>query len=153
MKRQTLQLTALALPTFFAAVVAADPVALAPSDMPSPLTPEKRAEQAGAYSINDRTGSVAYSYKFTLPPARGMGAELGLTYSSAGSVRGDVAQGWSLSPLPVIRRDVLRETDSTARYTAAFGGAIDQLVPAPGDVTALGGRPYRAQIEQNFVRY
>ena len=153
MKRSLLRFLALVLPTFIAAIGAADPTALAPSDLQSPTPPEKRAEQAGAYSINDRTGTAAYNYKFALPPARGMGAELGLSYSSAAAVRGDVAQGWSLSPLPVIRRDVAREPDSTMRYTANFGGAIDQLVPAPGDVTALGGQPYRAQLEQHFVRY
>jgi RHS repeat-associated protein len=153
MKRNVLRALALIVPTFIAAVGAADPTALAPTDMPSPTPPEKRAEQAGAYSINDRTGTAAYNYKFSLPPARGMGAELGLSYSSAGAIRGDVAQGWSLSPLPVIRRDVAREADTTMRFTASFGGAIDQLVAAPGDVTALGGRPYRAQLEQHFVRY
>src|SRR5262249_55900726 len=100
------------------------------------------------------TGTVSYTYKFTLPPARGVAPELGLVYSSAGSVRGDIAQGWSLSPLPAIRRDVTREPTAGERaYTAYFGGSVQELVRVSGDETAGGGTAYRAKLDRDFTRF
>src|SRR2546426_11294054 len=113
-------------------------LAVAASAAPDPLEPievseprsQPRAEEAGSVAVQTRTGAASYTYKFTLPPARGVGAELSLTYSSSGSIRGSIAQGFDLAPVPVIRRDVARETATSGlQYTASFGAAIQELVP------------------------
>src|SRR5262249_49775580 len=74
-----------------------------------------------------------------------------LTYSSAGAVRGDIAQGWSLGPLPVIRRDVSRDRRlgvPDVRYTIYWDGA-NELVPVPGDERELpSSEPYRVRVEK-----
>src|SRR5687768_7376468 len=77
--------------------VLAAPTDLTPTDINGPKL-EPRAEEAGAYSVNTRTGSAGYTYTFNLPPARGVAPELALTYSGSGPIRGEVAEGWSLTP-------------------------------------------------------
>src|SRR5262245_18079432 len=43
-------------------------------------------DETGAYSVNTRTGSAGYRYAFQLPPARGAGPELALSYTSSGAI-------------------------------------------------------------------
>jgi hypothetical protein len=79
--------------------------------------------------------------------------------SSSGPTRGDIAQGWTLNPVAVVRRDVQRETTPGVHmYTAHFGGAIRELVPVNGDPAdaAVPGQTiqtYRARIDDDFTRF
>jgi hypothetical protein len=123
-----------------------------PSDVATPNL-GRRAEELGADSVNSRTGAASYSYAFTLPPARGVGATLGLSYSSSGAVRGDVAAGWTLGPIMSISRDVSRERDATPVFVGMLGGGPEELVATPSDQTASGGTAYRARIDRNFTRF
>ena len=159
--RQRIRTACLAASLLLTTVVLAEPTNLTPTDINGPKF-DPRAEEAGAYSVNERTGTVGYSYKFKLPPGRGVMPSLGLTYSSAGSVRGGVAQGWDLSPVASIKRDTSRETDGTVsivgvapggQYTASVGGAITELIQANADHTANGGIPYRAKVDSSFMRF
>jgi hypothetical protein len=68
-------------------------------DLRSPGAQQLRSEDAGAFSVG-KNGAASYSYGFKLPPARGFGPSLTLSYSSHGAVRGDIAQGFSLGPFP-----------------------------------------------------
>lgn len=140
----------------------------APTDVgaPDPASPgaqQLRSEDAGAFSVG-KNGAASYSYAFRLPPARGFAPSLTMNYSSHGGVRGDIAQGFSLGPIPVIRRDVQREgvpgqgRYGPTEYTAFFGGSVSELVVATGDVTylppgATSVTPYRARIDHDFTRF
>src|SRR5436190_220936 len=136
----------------------AAPTDVGAPDLASPGAQQLRSEDAGAFSVG-KNGAASYSYAFKLPPARGFAPSLTLSYSSHGSVRGDIAQGFSLGPIPVIRRDVQREgSNGPPEYTAFFGGSISELVAAPGDVTylppgATSVTPYRARIDHDFTRF
>src|SRR5262245_46465613 len=127
---------------------AADPTALTTGDVFGPgfsITPTTL--------VNGRNGAATYSYSFALPPSRGPGPVFSLVYTSNASARSDVAEGWTLSAAPAIRRDVTREASANDRaYVTDFGG-MRELVPTPGDVPALGGAPYRARIDTDFTRF
>src|SRR5436190_13216242 len=120
----------------------AAPTDVGAPDLASPGAQQLRSEDAGAFSVG-KNGAASYSYAFKLPPARGFAPSLTLSYSSHGGVRGDIAQGFSLGPIPVIRRDVQRERaprqgqSGPPEYTAFFGGSVSELVEAQGDVTYL----------------
>ena len=114
-----------------AVMVTAAPNPIEPPDVSEPRT-QARAEEAGSFAVNSRTGAVGYTYAFKLPPARGVGASLALTYSSAAAIRGDIAHGWTLSPVAVVRRDVARETATSGpMYTAHFGSRVQSSYPRP----------------------
>jgi FG-GAP-like repeat/Salmonella virulence plasmid 65kDa B protein len=124
---------------------------LTPTQLPG-SRPQPTAEEGGVFSIEARTGAANYTYSLRLPPARGLAPSLALAYSSYGSVRSDVAEGWSLL-LPAIRRDVKREANALDRqYTAYFGG-MQELVPTPQDAIANDGIAYRPRFDQTFSRY
>jgi RHS repeat-associated protein len=151
--RHWIKTASLAASLLATTIVLADPTNLTPTDVNGPKF-DPRAEEAGAYSINDRTGTVAYNYKFKLPPGRGVAPELMLSYSSAGPVRGGVAQGWDVAPLPAIKRDVSRGLGTQTEFTATFGGSILELAPAFGyDAIAHGGLAFRAKIDTSFTRF
>ena len=38
-------------------------------------------------------------------------------------------------------------------FTAFFGGAVQELVPADGDITAFRGKAYRARLDRDFTRF
>src|SRR5262249_22312486 len=90
-----LRLLGLVGPTLFAVVAVGAPQSTEPPDVLEPRG-EPRSDEAGAFSVNPRGGAAGFGYRFKLPPARGVGADLALTYSSSGPIRDEVAQGWSL---------------------------------------------------------
>jgi hypothetical protein len=136
-------------------------VDLGPPDLASPSPQQLRPEERGAYSVNPQSGAATYTYPFTLPPARGFAPGLSLSYTSNGTTRGDIAQGWSLGPIPVIRRDVQREVSpNTPQYTAHVGGTIQELmkIDAGLDASLLPSgassvESYRAIIDHDFTRF
>src|SRR5438067_1734731 len=88
--KKWLRIIALCAPLSATAMVAASPDPLDPKVVTSPHG-ESRAEEAGSYQVNSQTGAAGYSYGFKMPPSRGVVPSLGLSYSSAGAIRGDVA--------------------------------------------------------------
>ena len=126
----------------------------------SVLTPSEGAGGDSAVSAQPpsavgRTGSAAYNYSFQLPPSRAIGPALSLTYSSSGPVRGtDIAHGWTLNPLPSIRRDVRLEASTAFPvFTVDMGAGVQQLSPVVDDVTAHGGNAYRTITDTTFTRF
>jgi RHS repeat-associated protein len=155
MKKSLVRSAALALPTLLVLVAHATPNPIDAPDVADPKI-QSRPSEGGAYSINSRTGSAAYSYAFKLPPARGGNPpSLALSYSSSGGVRGDVAQGWSLTTIPVIRRDVLREsTPDLRQYTVDLGNGVQELVRVTeGFTPAANVLTFRAKLDRDFVRF
>jgi hypothetical protein len=164
--RNPLRLLALSSPLVLAVLGNAAFADISGPDVSSPNPQQLRSEEAGSFAVNDHTGAAAYAYSFQLPPARGSSPLLSLTYTSNGAIRGDIAQGFSLGPVPVIRRDVQREAVIcgancaivSKQYTAFMGGAIHQLVEVSGDATYLppgasSATTYRAQIDNDFTRF
>src|SRR5262249_37064970 len=102
------RLVAFVVPLMLAAVVAADPSGISGSQFESSPA---GTQSPGNFSIG-QTGAASYSYPFKLPPGR-LVPSLGLVYSSAGDVHGNVASGWSLAGVSGIRRDVRKEHSAT----------------------------------------
>jgi hypothetical protein len=111
------------------------------------------ATAVGRSEVTGRTGAATYSYKFTLPPARGVGPELVLVYSSSLLEGGAIASGWSL-PMPSIRRDVFLERErGEVKYVANFGGHAEELVPFPSDPVSGGtATAYRQRVDRGLFR-
>jgi len=77
--------------------------------------------------VQHATGAASYVYTFSLPPGRGVGLAVALSYSTAGSIRGDIAEGWTLQ-LPSIRREVSHDSGpADAQYSAYLGGKVQDL--------------------------
>src|SRR5438876_1546337 len=126
--------------------------ALTPTSINGP-TLSATPQEEGAYSLDSRMGAAVYHFQFKLPPGRGVAPTLALNYSSAGRLRGEIADGWSLGDLPSIRRDVTREHGTAARQFTAYLEGVQELLPVSGDVTAFGGTAYRARIDRTFTRF
>ena len=126
--------------------------ALTPTSINGP-TLSATPQEEGAYSLDSRMGAAVYHFQFKLPPGRGVAPTLALNYSSAGRLRGEIADGWSLGDLPSIRRDVTREHGTAARQFTAYLEGVQELLPVSGDVTAFGGTAYRARIDRAFTRF
>jgi RHS repeat-associated protein len=144
--------------------VAVELVTAAPGDIDPPDVAEPKLDrpsaEVGAYAVNDRTGAASYTYSFNLPPTRGTAPKLGLAYSSNGAVHGGLAQGWTLTGLSAIRRDVTRENSpGTQQYTADFGDAVLELQQVTGDQPlilppgVISATTWRAKLDRDFTRF
>lgn len=112
-------------------------------DLTNDITKERLTPQ-----IDNLTGALTYSYKFTLPPGRnGVSPDLALTYSSANEANDSiVGYGWAFN-IPSIYRLKRKGTDKL--YTQDYFASS-----VSGELTALDSTNYVAKVEKgDFLKY
>jgi hypothetical protein len=107
--------------------------------------PEGLAASRGL--VAESQGAMTFAIPIEVAPGRlGMQPKLSLDYSSDGSIRGDIAAGWSMH-VPSIDRDPA--APAQLRYRIALGGGSQVLVPTLLDGP---GERYRAEVDASFAK-
>ncbi len=114
-----------------------------PSDAPADAT-----QGSSPHSVGD-DGVVKYTIPLPVAPNRqGLVPTLALSYSSRGSIRGDIAAGWSLN-VPRIEVDTSQGRLGERRYRSTLSGGRLVRVAEPGGT----GENYRGEIDPTYTRY
>jgi RHS repeat-associated protein len=143
------RVAALTAPLLIATAVAAAPTGLTPGDALDASSGGAKAN----YGVATSVGAASYGYTFELPPARhGVGPSLGVYYSSASRVAGTIAEGWSLGPLPSVRRDVTRETGNGPVYVIDWGDGPQELLRTSEPSRQTIGLTFRPRYDSRQTR-